>query len=530
MDKLPSADHRPTGPEFKGRNGAIIVRGPILSDEGVFGIVYTGKYPESDQNVIIKVGRKADKNHQDTFTREATILTALERNQVPHITLMHSAHIDPDLKEPPYIVEDMAQGQRLDKLNKKGDVDSPEKMREGLAIFAQAGETFSAAHKAGIAYDDVKDTCFFWDGKNLTVIDWNQAVLIRGEDDPAVATNIGHLANLMSSRFLGQLVSTIYANYDKSMNMDIVKKIAELPSELRNLMMRQSTNGLSSQWPKYDSMSELLIDIKKADQQLLEITAGTQTLQPADPAKLIEGLPEKSGEPTADQLMDLNPLTHFANQQIRWANGSLAVGQPDEAAGYINQLNPQDYPLYNTEDMARGMQIEISRGAMSDPIRERLFEPYKFITDMLARRSDISSELRSALFKSVRALTSKGSLKHFAEAGEATLPPDIEEIKKFLLDNKALSDQLGIPVPKVLLQFLPGHEGPIEVPKIEGIDTPISRESLIDQIKLEESLKDPSKMTKDQILTVLNQKGFGAFAENPVLQARYDQLLTDNSK
>ncbi len=146
--------------------------------EGRFAVVYRAKSIPDGKPVCIKLLRDEflhDSLGRRTLDVEAHALHELRRN--PHVMkLLDRGTIPYRDATLPYLVLEPAAGRDLVEII---DERGPFSEAEGLRICLQASQTLAAAHRRGIAHHDVKPEHFFWDGRKVTVIDWNVAQLAR---------------------------------------------------------------------------------------------------------------------------------------------------------------------------------------------------------------------------------------------------------------------------------------------------------------------------------------------------------------
>lgn len=175
---------------FQGRNGEPIENVKLISTGGVYGDVFSCRYPgEQQSSVAIKVlkrGQNTEPNRQ-LFRDEVKTLNDLTSAGSTHTPQVHKFHDDPSGLSSSYFVMDLAKGISLDNLafetgfvTYEGSIDAGFihhfDQQTALEITTQLLETLKNADQAGFSYLDWKSFggSLYWDmdRKRLTIIDW----------------------------------------------------------------------------------------------------------------------------------------------------------------------------------------------------------------------------------------------------------------------------------------------------------------------------------------------------------------------
>lgn len=170
---------------FYGREGKPIVEVRLLSEAGVIGRVYGGRY-EGEQGDTVAIKQARPRQNSDELIRfEARLLRDLEAAGSTHTPIVHSFHDTPETATP-YFVMDLAPGTSLtynEVYKKEGRGISAFTERTALEITYQLAQSLSIAERVGYAYADWKEgSNVFWDPEkhHATLIDWNAARVAGG--------------------------------------------------------------------------------------------------------------------------------------------------------------------------------------------------------------------------------------------------------------------------------------------------------------------------------------------------------------
>jgi serine/threonine protein kinase len=151
--------------------------------DGRFANVYLAEENfEPYRQVAIKVMKEElthDERARAAFAREKEILERLQANPSV-VKLVGERYSFRGTQQIPYLVLSIPPGKSLiDLIDEQG----PFSEQEGLQICLQACDVLCDAHAAGIIHNDIKPEHFFWDGRKVTVIDWNVSRFVS--PDPA---------------------------------------------------------------------------------------------------------------------------------------------------------------------------------------------------------------------------------------------------------------------------------------------------------------------------------------------------------
>ncbi|MBN1661556.1 MAG: FHA domain-containing protein [Anaerolineae bacterium] len=147
--------------------------------EGRFANVYLAEENYAPyRQVAIKVMKEElvyDERARTAFDREKEVLDRL-RNNPSVVKLVGERYSFIGEQQIPYLVLSYVPGKNLiDLIHEHG----PFSEEEGLRICIQACDVLCDAHELGIIHNDVKPEHFFWDGRMVSVIDWNVSKFVQ---------------------------------------------------------------------------------------------------------------------------------------------------------------------------------------------------------------------------------------------------------------------------------------------------------------------------------------------------------------
>ncbi len=144
-----------------------------LLGQGGMGAVYSGRDPELERPVAVKVMLDATPDFVARFRREAQAIARLVH---PNIIQVYDFGVDD--RSCPYFVMELVDGQSLDRIVRERGRLPP---REGIRRVKQAAEGLSAAHRAGIVHRDIKPSNLIVDGKgHVKLVDFGIARVTTG--------------------------------------------------------------------------------------------------------------------------------------------------------------------------------------------------------------------------------------------------------------------------------------------------------------------------------------------------------------